>query len=276
MLQRVVKSGVLVAAILLGSTAVADDAQSEALFEAMGLPDIIDIMRQEGIAYGAQIGADLFPTRVSPSWSAAIETIYDPEPMKSSIRSAFVTSLEGDDVDAMTAFFTSDLGSKFVALEVSARRALLDDAVDVAAKELAAIARADETPRFEIISEFVQTNDLIETNVVGALNSNYAFYMGLIDGGAFEEEMTEDQILSDVWDQEADIRNTTTEWIYSFLMLAYDPVTDAEIARYIDFSKSEAGKQLNATLFASFDAYFDEISFKLGAEAARMMTGAEL
>ena len=91
-----------------------------------------------------------------------------------------------------------------------------------------------------------------------------------------EDLLTEAQILSDVWDQEPDIRATTSEWVYSFLMLAYDPVTDEELATYTAFSTTPAGKQLNTTLFAAFDGFFDGISRELGYEAARMMTGAEL
>lgn len=276
MFQRAITTGALMASIWVGSSAAADTAQAEALFEALALPDIIEIMREEGIEYGAQIGTDLFPSQVGSPWSAAVETIYDAQKMHSSVKAAFIASLEGDDVESMTAFFTSDLGRDFVELEVSARRALLDDAVNDASKELAAIAEADKTPRFKLVETFVQTNDLIETNVVGALNSNFAFYKGLMEGGAFDEVLTEEQILSDVWDQEPDIRANTSEWIYSFLLLAYDPASDADLTAYTDFSRSDAGKQLNASLFDAFDDYFDEISNKLGFEAARMMTGAEL
>ena len=276
MFHRSISAGAFVAALSVASPTVAQDHDAEILFEALGLPDIIDIMREEGVVYGAQVGTDLFPSRVGLSWSAAVETIYDPEVMQRDVKAAFIAALDGDDVAAMIAFFTSDLGRRFVDLEVAARRALLDDETDAASKALAATARAQNSARFQIVDTFVQSNDLIETNVVGALNSNYAFYTGLMKGGAFEDALTEDQILADVWDQEPDIRANTAEWVYSFLMLAYDPVSDADLQAYIAFSKSEAGQQLNHTLFDAFDDHFDAISFKLGFEAARMMTGADL
>lgn len=254
----------------------AQDNSPEVLFDIMGLPDIIDIMRDEGVSYGGQVGVDLFPENVGPSWSAAVQTIYDPVMMQGAVKSAFVASLEGDDVAAMTAFFTSDLGRKFVELEIAARRALLDEATEAASNELAALARAENASRFQLVDEFVQTNDLIETNVVGALNSNYAFYSGLLQGGAFDGAMSDAQILADVWNQEDEIRESTADWIYSFLMLAYDPASDADLQAYIAFSQSDAGQQLNSALFDAFDDYFNEISLKLGLEAARMMTGAEL
>ena len=262
------------ASFLAATPVIANDA--DALFEALGMPEIIEIMRAEGLDYGAQIGTDLFPTRVNAAWSATVETIYNPEIMQARVRADFVSSLEGDDVAGMLDFFTSDPGRTFAGLEVSARRALLDDAVQEASDEMAAMAVKDNTERFQLLDRFVQTNDLIETNVVGALNSNYEFYMGLMAGGAFDDALTEEQILSDVWDQEADIRANTAEWVYSFLMLAYDPASDSDIETYIAFSESEAGKQLNTTLFDAFDDLFDDISYTLGLEAARMMAGAEL
>lgn len=261
--------------ICLGSAAFASD-DAEALFDALGLPQIIEVMRAEGIEYGGQIGTDLFPSQVNASWAAAVETIYDASTMLDRVKADFIASLDGDDVPAMLAYFTSEPGKTFAGLEVSARRALLDDAVEDASKEMAAIAANEQSDRYKLVETFVQTNDLIETNVVGALNSNYAFYTGLMQGGAFDDALTEDQILTDVWDQEPDIRANTTEWVYAFLLLAYDPATDADLENYIAFSKSEAGRQLNTTLFDAFDDMFNEISRDLGREAARMMSGAEL
>ena len=38
--------------------------------------------------------------------------------------------------------------------------------------------------REQMVPEFAEANDLIELNVVGALNSNLAFYRGMADGAA--------------------------------------------------------------------------------------------
>lgn len=265
-----------VAASAFAMPAFAQEDQAEVLFDALGLPDIIDIMREEGVVYGAQIGTDLFPNQITPAWAATVETIYDPVAMHASVKSAFIAALDKTDVTPMVDFFTSEPGRTMVSLEVSARRALLDDAVDEASKDAALIAKNDNTDRFQLVQEFVQTNDLIETNVVGAMNSNVAFYSGLMAGGAFDTALTQDQILDDVWDQEDDIRVNTSEWVYGFLMLAYDPVSDADLQAYTAFSASNDGVALNGALFASFDGMFDSISFALGREAARAMAGQDL
>ncbi|MCO4847543.1 MAG: DUF2059 domain-containing protein [Yoonia sp.] len=276
MIHHTIAIASIVASSCIAMPAVAQDAEADLLFEALGLPDIIDIMREEGVAYGAQIGTDLFPNQVTPAWSATVETIYDAEAMHASVKAAFIHALDDQDVTPMVAFFTSDLGETLVSLEVGARRALLDDAVGQASKDAATRARNDNSERFQLVDAFVQANDLIETNVVGAMNSNVAFYSGLMAGGAFDEALTQDQILNDVWDQEADIRANTSEWVYGFLLLAYDPVSAEALESYTEFSASDTGAVLNGALFAAFDDMFDAISFALGREAARVMGGQDL
>lgn len=88
--------------------------------------------------------------------------------------------------------------------------------------------------------------------------------------------MTEEQILSDVWAQEPDIRFNSTEWLYSFLLMAYAPLSDEELETYITFSESEVGQDINRALFAAFDQMFIDISRALGLASAEMMVVQDL
>ena len=135
---------------------------------------------------------------------------------------------------------------------------------------------AEETELYDLVTQFIDANDLIETNVVGAMNSNYAFYQGLLAGGAFPYELTEEQVLADVWGQEPEIRQNTTEWLYSFFILAYQPLPQEDLETYIAFSETEAGAALNDALFAAFDGMFEDISQALGLAASRYMGGQDL
>lgn len=254
----------------------ADEAKVERLLQALGMPQMIEIMREEGLSYGETLATEMLPGGTSAEWSMAVSSIYDTDVMYEELQGAFVEEIAGDDIDAMLDFFTTDTGVKIIGLEISARQALLDEAVEEASKEAAAIAKMDKTPRFEMVEEFVAVNDLIEANVVGALNSSYAFYTGLIDGGAMPAGVTAETALRDVWLQEPELREETTEWVYSFLLMAYQPLTDAELQAYIDFSKSEAGQDMSDALFAAFDGMFDDISRGLGLASSRFMISQEL
>ncbi|MCF7700711.1 DUF2059 domain-containing protein [Loktanella sp. M215] len=264
-------------ATLTGAHAQAVDAEKgAALFDALGLPEMIEIMREEGLAYGQDINDGLLSGAASAAWDKTVSDIYDVDRMRGGAAAALNTALSGKDVDAMLAFFTSDLGQEIIGLETSARRALLDDAVDTAAKEAAAIALADDTPRSRMITTFAQTNDLIDTNVVGAMNANFAFYMGLQDGGAYDSALTEDQVLADVYNQEPEIRNNTTEWVYGFLSMAYQPLSDDDLQAYIDFSRTKPGQDLNVAMFEAFDQMFVTISRDLGRASALTMAGQDI
>ncbi len=247
-----------------------------ALFAAMDLPEMVTIMREEGLDYGEQIAEDLFPDRVGSDWPDTVSRIYDYDVMVAGLETQLGAALGDSDVASMIAFFEGDIGQTVVGLEIAARRALMDEGVEEASKESAAIALADDNPRMAMIDEFIETNDLIETNVVGAMNANYAFYLGLLDGGAFGQELTEEQILTDVWSQEPEIRTNTIEWVYSYLLLAYQPLSDEELETYITFSQSDAGQDLNTALFVAFDDLFDEISRALGLASSQNMAGQDL
>lgn len=252
------------------------DQQIDALYEALALPEVIAIMREEGLIYGEDLAAEMLPGGTSAEWAAAVSQIYDVQVMNEEVRGALGEALDGDDLAAMLEFFTSDFGQKLITLEVSARRAMLDETVTEAAEEAAALAAFEETARYQQVTDYIAATDLIENNVVGALNSSYAFYVGLIDGGAMPAGVTAEAALQEVWAQEAEIRATTTEWAYAFLMLAYDPLSDAELQDYIAFSQTEAGEDMTEALFDAFNGMFDDISRALGLASSRFIVSQEL
>lgn len=258
------------------SAAAQGVAPVDTLFRAMGLPDILQIMREEGLAYGKTLEADLFTGAGGESWGKLVDEIYDLDRMTATVRNRLDSELAARDLAPMIDFYTSDRGREIVALEVSARRALMDEAVEEAAKaRLAEMLRID-APRLRVLRSFAESADLIEHNVVGALNANYAFYTGLVDGGAFDGTMTEEEILTDIWSQEDTVRADTHEWLYSYLVLAFQPLATEDIEAYAAFNASEAGAVLNRALFAAFDEMYEALSLALGHGAARFIGGAEL
>ncbi len=278
MIERLSLS-VLATGLVLGPLSVSAQEAGpdvQALFEALRLSDIVQVMRDEGIAYGDEIGADLFGSSPPADWQETVAEIYDPARLEPQVLDALAVATAGQDIGPILDFFTQAPGSTFIDLEVSARQAMLDPEVEQMAKEAAAVAMADESPLFAQVQRFVAVNDLVETNVVAAMNSTYAFYLGLMDGGAFPAEMTESDILGDVWAQEPMIRANTEEWVYSFLLMAYGPLSPEDMEAYIAFSETDAGRAANRAIFAAFDGMFEEISLALGRAAARYMATEEL
>ena len=69
---------------------------------------------------------------------------------------------------------------------------------------------------------------------------------------------------------------TTGGWLLTFLGLAYQPLSDADLDAYIAFSETPAGQVLNRAQFAAFDALFAEVSHRLGVAAAGHLAGEDL
>ncbi len=250
----------------------------EDLSRLLRIDEMLVVMRDEGIAYGADLEDELFPGKGGARWARLVATIYDPAGMRRQFDDVFDPQMAAhpEALDATLDFFGTDRGQRIVALELAARRALLDDAVEKAAQvQVDEMRRADD-PRLTLILRFADVNDLIERNVEGALNSNLAFYHGMAAGGAFGEGLSEREILSDVWSQEGEIRAETQDWLYPFLTLAYQPLSDEDMRAYVAYSESGPGQALNAALFAAFDAVFSSLSQNLGRAAAQMLAGEDL
>ena len=252
----------------------------QALLATLDLPQVIAVMHEEGIAYGEKLEDDLFPGAGGTKWAAKVATIYDADAMNRAFSAGFAAALPPGGRAAMLAFFGSELGQRVIELELSARLALLDEAVEDVANQTRDAMRAGDGngsgARLDLLTGFVEANDLIESNVSGAMNSNYAFYRGLVDGGAFPQDVPEAEIMADVWSQEAQIRTDTTDWLYAYLGMAYQPLSDAELQAYIDFSRTPEGRGLNQALFTAFDGMFVDISHDLGAAAAQFMIGEDI
>jgi Uncharacterized protein conserved in bacteria (DUF2059) len=269
------------ARLLLAQAVVTPDPSKRVLqlSATMQIAEILSVMRQEGFDYGKSLEEEMFPGKGGAAWSATVDLIYNEASMKTVFDTALVAELAAADpatIDVMEAFFGSERGQRILKLEIEARRALLDQGTEDAAKMHVEELAAKDDPRLEVIRKFADANDLIEMNVAGALNANLAFFKGLADGGGFEEQMTEAEMLTNVWSQEPAIRKETQTWLYPYLALAYQPLSDDDMAAYLAFSELAEGKILNAAIFAAFNTLFSDISGNLGRAAAKQMRGEDI
>ncbi len=266
----------LAASVIAVPAWAVDDAALDALMTSMGLPDMVELMQQEGLTYGDDLEAELFPDRGGPSWDAVVAAIYDRDDMYGVVRKGMAERLSDQDIEVLSDFFGSDRGQRIVALEIGARREMMDDDIEAVAIEAYETMKDEGGDRFAQLKSFAEQNDLVESNVMGAMNANYAFYTGLIDGEAFGDDLSEEQVLTDVWSQEDDIRADSTEWVFAFLTLAYQPLSNEDLDAYIALSKTEAGVALNSALFGAFDEMYVGISRALGLAASRFMVGQDI
>ena len=211
----------------------------------------------------------MLPGGYTESWGALVARVYDAEAMKTSVRRGFAQAMDGVELLPLEKFFEAPSGTTIINLEISAREAMMDSTIEEEAKAQARAYERAGDDAFILVDDFVKAGDLLEANVVGALNSNMQFYQGLVDGGAFD--LSEDQILADVWAQEEEVRSETRDWLYGFLIMAYTPLAPGQLEAYTDLSKTPQGAAMNAALFEGFDSMYADISYALGLAAARAM-----
>lgn len=256
---------------------VAADEGVLALVAAMQIDQIIAVMREEGLDYAKTLQADMFPGSGNRGWIAEVERIYDADRMRRDFTTALTGSLAGNDgLLAMIGFMGGDFGNRVVGLELAARKALLDPALEDSARVAWLKLQDEDGPRARALQRFIAVNDLLDSNVTGAMNSNIAFYRGLVATAPADMALTEEEILSTVSDQQAQIAVDTAEWLYPYLTLAYQPLSDTELDSYIDFSASGPGRDLNRALFDAFAVMFDRLSYDLGVAAGRRMQGQDI
>jgi hypothetical protein len=275
----------LAALLALGHPAIAEtevsDPASEIavdrLSEVMRLGDLFQVLREEGVAHGEDLQADMFPSGGGAEWTAEVSDIYDAARLQAAFTEALKVQLidQPETIDAIIGFFASDLGRRIIGLEIEARRAFLDTATEEAARVAAEDAAAARDPKVALIGKMIDAGDLLEMNVAGALSGSLSFMTGMAETGAYGE-IPQDQLLSDVWGQEEQIRSDTSSWLNAYLGLAYHPLSEAELESYVAFWESPAGQTLNAALFTAFDQVFRQVSLDLGRAAGRAMQGRDI
>ena len=250
------------------------DARMTVLVDVLKLQEAAVILRDEGLAYADELNADMLGGQGGAGWQVQVSAIYDPARLVEEVRQALEAELDSGAVEASIAFFSTPLGSRIVTLENAARRAMAAQEVEEAARGRYLDLSEAPTARLTSLMTLAQDNDMIGRNVTSAMNANFQFMRGLADGKVIES--TEEEMLSDIAGDMGEITEDTTSWLYGFFLLAYDPISQAELDTYIAFSGSPDGQALNRALFVGFGKAYEDISYALGRAVALNMQAEEL
>jgi hypothetical protein len=249
-------------------------SQADRLADVLRIGEVIDVMLDEGLEFGAELDRDMLDGQGGVPWAAQIARLYDRDVVENAVRKALNARLSDADIEQSLAFFDTELGQRILTLETTARQAMSDKSVEEIARATYVEMDREGDIRFREIVRFVDVNDLLERNVTGALNATYHFMRGLSEGGA--SDISEPDITSDIWSQEEATRADIRGWLFGFLLMAYGPLSDEEFETYIVFSETGAGQALNAALFDGFDSTYLDISHALGLMVARAMETSDL
>ncbi|MBR9762951.1 MAG: DUF2059 domain-containing protein [Rhodobacteraceae bacterium] len=263
----------LLAGLLLGPGAVAAESPGERLYDLMGLPEMVQTMRLEGLRMSADLAESYLEAPAGPAFRDMALRIYDPPRMNATLRGAFVAALDGP-VQPLLEFYGSGTGQQVVAAELSVRRAFLEPGAEQAAERAAGLTEVEAPAFHDWISRVMAANDLVDRNLGGALTANAHFYLGLAEGGAFALE--EEEIFADVWQQEEATRIETELWLRAFLTAAYRDLPEADLDAYLALAESAEGQRLNAALFDAYGVLYNQIYRALGLSVSTLLSGEEL
>ena len=250
---------------------VAAETPAHRLFAALRLAELMPLLQAEAIGTAEAMAAGLFPAEARAGWPAVVGRINAPAHLESLARGALdraAAAQPGAAIEAAIAFYDTPLGRQLLALELSAREALLAPGAEEAARAALIRAEGRREPRLARIRALIAQGDLLEPNVAGALNAALAFWQGYAAAGGFETPMTEAQILDQTSAQAPAMRAETQRWLELYLLLAYAPLSEADLDRYARFMAAPEGRTLSAVLFAAFDAMFRQTAREMGAAAA--------
>lgn len=247
--------------------------QADRLADAIQLTEVIQVLRNEGVAQGLELDATLLDGEGGAFFQAQVEDLYDPVWMRAKVYDSLVDGLSESQLEQAALFFESDLGRALVSLEISGRQAFADEAIEEMA--VSNYKEADrETVYFRLIDEYTVVNDLVERNVQGALNADYNFFRGLADGQGIPAD--DGEMMAQLLVQGSQSEELTREWLFSFLLFVYQPLDEAQLRENIAFSRTEAGQALNDALFVGLDAMFNELSYQLGVTVAQVLSASDL
>lgn len=252
---------------------------SDQVLDAMQIGPLFDILQEEAVASGLDLGAEMMPGRDLAGWGDTLRRLNDPARVLPDFRDAFADALpDGPDGPgaAILAYLTTQPGIRIVTLELSARFALNEQGIEDAVLERFAQDLDDGDDRAAAVERFIAVNDLVDRNVDGALAANAAFLTGLRDGADVPGFMGSGDVFGDVWAQEPAIRASTRDWLRAFVSLAYRPLDAADMATHLAFSETPAGQEMNDAIFAAFDAVLVDLSYDTGAALARLLASQEL
>ncbi|TGN45156.1 DUF2059 domain-containing protein [Paracoccus liaowanqingii] len=253
--------------------------QADRLWQVLGMDGLMPVMQAEAVGEAARMQAEGLIAGQGPDWARTIGRIHDPARLERLFRDSLAEALARTDaglVDRALGFHASELGQQVVGLEISARRAMLEEGVEPLARQSFAEALDQGAPRARAIRDIIDRADLISPNVAGGLNAALAFARGFAEGDGFDMAPDPQQIVRDAWAQRDQIETEATAWLQGFLMLAYAPLSDAELAAYGAWAASAEGQALSRIVFAGFDGVFEQTSYEMGLAAALRLQGRQL
>lgn len=252
----------LAGAVWLSALAAQADTASNQLFNAMGIPGLIAAFAEDGRETIGDINSSFLGGQGGDVFLETAQRLYDPARMEAELRASFAQLVDPADARQAVVFFDSTQGQRIVELEVQARQAMVDDALEDAAKAASNDAGDD-------VLRLISVRDLVEVNTDIAMAARRAFYDGFLAAAPSTDA-------PDIEGQRGMVAEDTRAWITGYYMLVASAMEDDDLDTYTAFWETDVAQRVDAALSDAFEQSYVSLSYGMGQIVGRLMPQNDL
>ncbi|ERS84523.1 hypothetical protein Q672_03370 [Marinobacter sp. EVN1] len=262
-----VKPVLVVAMLGAGSAQAAPDAAS--VLEASPIDDIVEqypAMLSQGIREGLKQRGQV-PPMVADTVGYVVSSSFSADKIEQQIITDLQAQLTDEQLQAVSEWYRTPVARKISSAEIAASAPEAWPQIQARAPELN--RKYKGTPKAEMFDRFDRAARATES----AVDTTIAVQLGLATAmsALSSESMHYEQLERRIENQRGMLRGVVGQQVYDSYLYTYDKVSAQELALYLDFLESPAGKQFSQVVTSSIQQAIMEPVESIGRQISRFM-----
>lgn len=262
-----VKPVLVVAMLGVGSAQAAPDAAS--VLEASPIDDIVEqypAMLSQGIREGLKQRGQV-PPMVADTVGYVVSSSFSADKIEQQIITDLQAQLTDEQLQAVSEWYQTPVARKISSAEIAASAPEAWPQIQASAPELN--RKYKGTPKAEMFDRFDRAARATES----AVDTTIAVQLGLATAmsALSSESMHYEQLERRIENQRGMLRGVVGQQVYDSYLYTYDKVSAQELALYLDFLESPAGKQFSQVVTSSIQQAIMEPVESIGRQISRFM-----
>ncbi|MBN8238820.1 DUF2059 domain-containing protein [Marinobacter hydrocarbonoclasticus] len=262
-----VKPVLVVAMLGVGSAQAAPDAAS--VLEASPIDDIVEqypAMLSQGIREGLKQRGQV-PPMVADTVGYVVSSSFSADKIEQQIITDLQAQLTDEQLQAVSEWYRTPVARKISSAEIAASAPEAWPQIQASAPELN--RKYKGTPKAEMFDRFDRAARATES----AVDTTIAVQLGLATAmsALSSESMHYEQLERRIENQRGMLRGVVGQQVYDSYLYTYDKVSAQELALYLEFLESPAGKQFSQVVTSSIQQAIMEPVESIGRQISRFM-----
>ena len=262
-----VKPVLVVAMLGVGSAQAAPDAAS--VLEASPIDDIVEqypAMLSQGIREGLKQRGQV-PPMVADTVGYVVSSSFSADKIEQQIITDLQAQLTDEQLQAVSEWYQTPVARKISSAEIAASAPEAWPQIQASAPELN--RKYKGTPKAEMFDRFDRAARATES----AVDTTIAVQLGLATAmsALSSESMHYEQLERRIENQRGMLRGVVGQQVYDSYLYTYDKISAQELALYLDFLESPAGKKFSQVVTSSIQQAIMEPVESIGRQISRFM-----